>query len=53
MHTLTSLLTVEELAAVVLDAWDQLDVKDIDKHILSYPDHVEAVLAAKGGHTWF
>jgi len=45
--------TIEELKAVLLDTWDQLDVKDIDKDIVSYPDRVEAVLAVKGGHTWF
>lgn len=45
--------TVEELTAIVLNTSDQLNVKDIDKHILSYLDHVEAILAVKRGHNRF
>ena len=45
--------TVEQLRAAVLDAWEQLPTEDIDGHIWKMGDHVEAVLAAKGGHTAF
>ena len=45
--------TVEQLRAAVLDAWEQLPTEDIDGHIWKMGDRVEAVLAAKGGHTAF
>jgi hypothetical protein len=30
--------TVHDLKVVVVAAWDELDVKDIDKHIFGMPD---------------
>jgi len=45
--------SIEELKAAVLEAWDALSLDDIDKYIRRMPDRVEAVLAAKGGHTRF
>ena len=45
--------TITELKAVVLDAWEQLSLEQIDGHIQRMGDRVEAVLEAKGGHTKF
>ena len=45
--------TVQQLRAAVLAAWDSLPIEDVDKHIITMPDCVQAVLAAKGGHTRF
>jgi transposase len=45
--------TVEQLRAVVLDAWEHLPMEKIDGHIQKMGDRVEAVLKAKGGHTVF
>lgn len=60
-HELKSLLralphppsTVEALKEAVLHAWDELSVAHVDKHISGMHDRVEAILAAKGGHTNF
>ena len=45
--------TVEELKAAVCAAWEELDVADVDKHILHMPDRITAIFQAKGGHTRF
>lgn len=45
--------TTEQLIAAVSDAWEVLALADVDKHINRMSDRVEAVLAAKGGHTRF
>ena len=45
--------TVQELRAAILSVWDTLPIEDVDKHINRMHDHVEAILAAKGGHTRF
>ncbi|GLB45817.1 putative DDE superfamily endonuclease [Lyophyllum shimeji] len=45
--------TVDELKHAVLRVWDEIPIDDIDKHIRTMPDRVEAVRAAKGGHTNF
>jgi hypothetical protein len=45
--------TVEELKAAVHTAWEELDLADIDKHILHMPDRVTAIFQARGGHTCF
>ena len=45
--------TVEKLKSAVLTAWDQLSNDSIDSHILKMGNRVEAILAAKGGHTCF
>jgi len=45
--------TVDELKAAVLAAWDELDIANVDKYILSMPDRVAAVLVSKGGHTHY
>jgi transposase len=49
-HTST---TIEQLKTAVLTAWEEISVETINKHISKMPDHVSAVLAAKGGHTQF
>ena len=45
--------TIQELRAAILSVWDTLPIEDVDKHINRMPDRVEAILAAKGGHTRF
>jgi transposase len=45
--------TVDQLCAAVRSVWDMLSIEDIDKHVNRMQDRVEAVLAAKGGHTQF
>ena len=45
--------TIQELHAVILSVWDMLPIVDVDKHINRMHDRVEAILAAKGGHTRF
>ena len=45
--------SIDELKAIVYATWDQLDIADIDKHILSMPQRVAAIFDAKGGHTRF
>jgi len=34
-------------------AWEQLDIADVDKHILGMPDRITAILEARGGHMRF
>jgi transposase len=43
--------TIEQLRAAILEAWNALRVKDINKYVKSMSDRVEAVAKAKGGHT--
>ena len=45
--------TIQELHAAILSVWDMLPIEDDDKHINRMHDHVEAILATKGGHTRF
>jgi len=45
--------TIPKLIKAIRDAWEKLPISDIDKHIKTMPDRVQAVLAAKGGHTRF
>ena len=45
--------TVPKLIQAVRDAWEKLPISDFDKHIKTMPNHVQAILAAKGGHTQF
>jgi DDE superfamily endonuclease len=45
--------TVEELKAAVHAAWEELDVSDVDKHVLRMPERVTAILEAREGHTRF
>ena len=45
--------TIQELCAAILSVWDTLPIEDVDKHINRMPDHIEVILAAKGGHTRF
>lgn len=45
--------TVPKLIQAVQDAWEKLPISDFDKHIKTMPNRVQAVLAAKGGHTQF
>lgn len=45
--------TIQELRAAILSVWDTLPIEDVDKHIDRMHDRVEAILAAKGGHTRF
>jgi hypothetical protein len=54
LHHLTHCLsTVEQLRAVVINAWEQLPMEQIDGHTWKMGDCIEAVLKAKGGHTTF
>lgn len=43
--------TLDELKTAVYEAWDQLTVEDVDRHINTMEERVQAVLQAKGGHT--
>ncbi|GLB38612.1 putative encoded by [Lyophyllum shimeji] len=45
--------SVEGLKRAIRQAWDEIPVEDIDKHIRRMPDRVAAVRAARGGHTNF
>jgi len=45
--------TVKQLRATILKAWEELDIRDIDKYVKGMPKQVQAVLVAKGGHTRF
>jgi len=45
--------SVEELKAAVHAAWEELDIADVDKHILHMPNRVAAIFQARGGHTHF
>ncbi|GLB38751.1 putative DDE superfamily endonuclease [Lyophyllum shimeji] len=45
--------TLDDLKEAVRRVWDELPIEDVDKHIRRMPDRVEAILAAKGGHTRF
>jgi hypothetical protein len=45
--------TIRQLKAAVLCIWDELPIRDIDKHVNRMPDCVEVVWAAKAGHTEF
>jgi hypothetical protein len=42
---------VEKLKEALLEEWDKIDIDTIDHLIDSMPDHVKAVLDAKGGST--
>ncbi|TFK18784.1 hypothetical protein FA15DRAFT_549923, partial [Coprinopsis marcescibilis] len=43
--------TVQELQTAVLAAWEQLPLKQIQKHMWTMPERAKAVKATKGGHT--
>ncbi|CAA7265007.1 unnamed protein product [Cyclocybe aegerita] len=45
--------TVDALHAAVLRAWDEIPIETINRHIGNMGRRVEAVLAARGGHTQF
>lgn len=45
--------SVDKLCDAVRGAWDSLPISDIDKHIDTMQERVQAILAAKGGHTRF
>ena len=45
--------TIEGLRTAVREAWKEIPIERINKHVSSMPDRVRAVLAVKGGHTWF
>jgi transposase len=42
---------LHELKAAIHEAWAQIPQATIDKHIDCMPDHVRAIINAKGGHT--
>ena len=46
-------MTVPKLIKAVHDAWDALEIPDIDKYVDTMSDRVQAVLKAHGGHTRF
>ncbi|KAL1697997.1 hypothetical protein EV121DRAFT_160822, partial [Schizophyllum commune] len=41
----------QELKDTVRRLWDEITVEEIDAQIRTMPERVQAVLAAKGGHT--
>ncbi|KZP21900.1 hypothetical protein FIBSPDRAFT_711498, partial [Athelia psychrophila] len=43
--------SLDELKLAAKEAWAQVSEADIDKHVRSMEDRVQAVLCAKGGHT--
>ena len=43
--------SIPQLISAIHDAWDQLPQEDIDKHLRTMPERVQAVLKANGGHT--
>ena len=45
--------TVPKLIKAIQNAWEQLPMSDLDKHIDIMLDCVQAILAVKGGHTQF
>ena len=45
--------TIPKLIKAVHDAWDALEIPDIDKYVDTMSDRVQAVLKAHGGHTRF
>ena len=45
--------TLDELKDAAREAWDQITVADIDKHVNKMEDWVRAVLKAKGSHMGF
>jgi len=45
--------STDELIAAIHAAWEELSIENVDKHIHSMPDRVEAILKARGGHTRF
>ena len=44
-------MTIPKLIKAVHDAWDALEIPDIDKYVDTMSDRVQAVLKAHGGHT--
>jgi hypothetical protein len=46
-----TLTSFGELITVVKECWEELDIAYIDKYIKSMPEHIQAVIEAKGGHT--
>ncbi|KIJ93820.1 hypothetical protein K443DRAFT_12578 [Laccaria amethystina LaAM-08-1] len=45
--------SVPKLIKAVQDAWDALEIPDIDKYVDTMSERVQAVLDANGGHTRF
>ena len=45
--------SVDELCHTVRQAWDLLPISEIDKYVNTMQDRVDAISAAKGGHTRF
>jgi len=45
--------TTNALCEAVKAAWESLPIHDVDKHIISMPERVSAILTACGGHTRF
>ena len=45
--------TTKQLIAAIHDAWDTPPIADVDKHVNWMSDHVDALIAAKGGHMRF
>jgi transposase len=46
-------MTVSKLIKAVHNAWDALEIPNIDKYIDTMPDRVQDILEADGGHTRF
>ena len=45
--------TVEQLYAAILTAWEDLAIKDVNKHVDWMPNGVGVVVEARGSHTRF
>jgi len=43
--------TIRGLRDILLEAWENIDIRQIRNCVASMPDRLEAVLAARGGHT--
>lgn len=45
--------TLEQLIASVHMVWEEIPIRDVDKHVTCMSDRVTAIFVAKGGHTRF
>jgi transposase len=43
--------TLDKLKIAVSEAWDEIPLEEVDKHIATMNKRVQAVMAANGGHT--
>jgi len=43
--------TLDELKITVSEAWDEIPLEEVDKHIATMNERIQAVMAADRGHT--